>query len=142
MIIERMNRLVAMMCLGLMLSVLGASSHAAEPRFKNILMSNTVDGIVDMDEFKPDTPKIYLKAGFVNIQKGTQLKAVWIAEKVKGVQRDYEIDAYEVTVGPPKNLFSTSLSRPKAGWPTGDYRVELYIDDELMETVEFKIRDN
>jgi hypothetical protein len=34
----------------------------------------------------------------------------------------------EMTVGRLMNVVTFSLSKPTAGWPAGDYRVELFID--------------
>ena len=32
-----------------------------------------------------------------------------------------------------------SLSRPNTGWPIGSYRVEIYSDESLIDTVKFNI---
>ncbi|MGZ5092194.1 MAG: hypothetical protein ACXWCY_09065 [Burkholderiales bacterium] len=68
-----------------------------------------------------------------------KLKAAWIAEKTQAAPPNYLIDSVELTVGPLMNSASFAMSKPNAGWPLGDYRVELSINRKLVNTVRFKI---
>ena len=33
-----------------------------------------------------------------------------------------------------------SLSKPTKGWPVGKYRVEIYVNDKLADTVKFTVK--
>ena len=50
---------------------------------------------------------------------------------------DSRIDKTELTGGSAINRVAFSLSRPNAGWPAGDYRVELFVNSKLASTVRF-----
>jgi hypothetical protein len=89
--------------------------------------------------FGPNTPKIYLRTKLLDMPKGTVLKGEWIAEKTKVVPPNYRIDGVELKVGPLMNTAKFSMTRPNAGWPEGDYRVDLLIDGKPATQVKFKI---
>jgi len=44
-----------------------------------------------------------------------------------------------VPITEEKQTGSFTLSRPNRGWPVGKYRVELFVNDKLAETVKFEI---
>ena len=71
---------------------------------------------------------------------GSKVKAVWIAEKTKVAPPGYKIDTVVLDVG-TQNKATFALSRPRQGWPVGDYRVELFIDDKLLNTVKFSVKE-
>ena len=52
---------------------------------------------------------------------------------------DSRIDKTELTGGGAINRVTFSLSRPDAGWPAGDYRVELFVNNKLASTVRFSV---
>ena len=59
--------------------------------------------------------------------------------KTKVARPNYRIDGAELKVGPLINNVDFSMSRPNAGWPEGDYRVALFIDDKPAGNVKFRI---
>ncbi len=67
---------------------------------------------------------------------GTSFMARWIATSVEGIEPNYVIDEAEITGGDDVYTFNLSNNQP---WPTGDYRVELYINGALYQTYEFSV---
>ena len=69
--------------------------------------------------------------------------AVWVS---KGKQRlgdmaapNYKIDSVVLKAGRLANRVEFSLCKPNAGWPEGDYRVALFIDDKPAGDVKFRV---
>lgn len=94
-------------------------------------------------EFAPDVAKIYARWQGSELQTGAKIKAVWIAEDVGAVAPpNYKVDEATLTVPEPDAAGTFTLGRPTSGWPVGKYRVEIYLGDELTETVKFTIGPN
>jgi hypothetical protein len=90
-------------------------------------------------EFKSDTPAIYVRWHGQHLHDKAEIRAVFIAENVANVTADYQIDE-STTTAPTINSGGTfTLSKPEAGWAPGTYRVEFFVDDELTQTLKFKI---
>ena len=113
-------------------------ANAGSPRYSDIVLSEVKDGPAK-HVFKPDTPKVFLRTTLVDVPSGSTLKGVWIAEKTKVAPPDYRIDATELKVGALMNRANFNMSRPDAGWPEGEYRVELYIDGKPAGRLKFKV---
>jgi len=90
-------------------------------------------------EFKADTPAIYARWSGHDLRPKAEIRAAFIAENVADVSADYEIDEAKANAPKPDSRATFTLAKPKAGWATGSYRVEFFIDDELASTVKFKI---
>jgi hypothetical protein len=111
---------------------------AASPRYTGLVLSETRDGPAKAS-FKPQTAKIFLRSTVVDVPAGSTVKGVWIAEKTKVAPPNYKIDEKELKVGAMMNEVTYSLSKPNAGWPEGDYRVDLFIDGRPAGNVKFKV---
>ena len=90
--------------------------------------------------FSSDTQQIYARWRGDRLRKGAKVRAVWIAENIgEDFPPDYKVDeATAITEGPVAHGAFT-LSRPEDGWAPGDYRVEFYVNDVLVDTVKLKI---
>lgn len=117
---------------------LAVAVQAGEPRFENVVLSDAKAGAAKK-AFTPNTAQIFITARLADVKSGSKLKGVWIAEKTKAAPPNYQIDSTEMTVGSLMNLATFSLSKPTAGWPTGDYRVELSIDGKPAGSVRFSV---
>ena len=69
----------------------------------------------------------------------TNITAVWIASDVENVQPDSKIKQFSARGG--SGLFRFNLS-PADSWPTGEYGVELYLNDakEPTKALAFEVR--
>ncbi len=121
---------------------LGGLQHpdavAASPRLADMVLSEAKDGKA-ASTFKPQTAKIFLRAKLVDVASGSTVKSEWIAVKTKVAPPNYKIDGVVLKVGPLANRVDFSLSKPNAGWPEGDYRIALFIDDKPAGDVGFKV---
>jgi len=91
------------------------------------------------NEFKQDTPTIYVRWHGRSLRQNAGVRAVFIAENVPDVPANSQIDEMETTAAAVDAGGTFELSRPQEGWTPGDYRIEFYLSDALMDTVKFKI---
>jgi hypothetical protein len=90
--------------------------------------------------FSSDTPQIYVRWQGQRLRKGGKVKAVWIAENIgEDFPQDYKVDEASAAVESQNAHGIFTVARPEAGWAIGDYRVEFYVDDVLVDAVKLKI---
>jgi hypothetical protein len=87
--------------------------------------------------FSQDAPGFYALVDLQNAPDDTVLRAVWIAENVQDVDPGFVIDEAELVNG--SNLAHFSLENDQL-WPLGQYKVEIYLNGELAETLTFEVR--
>ena len=122
------------------LLLLASFAFAANGRFGETTLA--VEGSTKAQTvFTPDTPKIVLHAKILDMPAGTKLTAAWIAVKTDVAPANYEIISADVET----KLTAASddaeffLTKPDAGWPMGDYKVDLSINGQVATSVSFKI---
>ena len=90
--------------------------------------------------FSSDTPQIYVRWQGQRLRKSAKVKAVWIAENIgEDFPSDYKVDEVSATVESQNAHGVFTLARPEDGWAPGDYRVEFYVDDVLVDAAKLKI---
>jgi len=117
------------------------------PSCATVLTDTVTDNVpsVEKTTFTQDTGTIYLICKSDNVQKGQQIKVVWIAADTNGIAAaNYRMDEKILEV--PDNASKDnpwnatfSLEKPTAGWALGTYHVDLYEGDKLFKTVKFTI---
>ena len=79
------------------------------------------------------TPTVYVAALVRNVDEGANIVAVW-----------YHLDSEETVVSDPLYInydawVNFSIDRTGSNFPTGDFVVEIYVDEVLQKTLEFSI---
>ena len=93
-------------------------------------------------EFKSDVPNIFVRWNGQHLPMNSYVRVAWIAEDVGAVApANFVVDENESEVTSPEFGARFTLSRPKDGWAAGKYRLELYLDEELRETIRVSIAD-
>jgi hypothetical protein len=99
-------------------------------------LSANSDGSGQTTVFSGDQT-FYCIVEVANAPDDTTLKAVWIAVDVDGVEPNYVIDeASIITNG--QNRFTFDLQIDSL-WPSGTYKVDIYLNDSLDRTLEFSV---
>jgi hypothetical protein len=108
---------------------------------KRLSVSLSTDRLAKpMTTFSTDTPEICARWQGTRLRKGAKVKAVWIAQNIgEDFPQDYKVDEASATVESQNAHGAFTLARPEDGWPIGDYRVEFYVDDVLVEAAKLKI---
>jgi hypothetical protein len=90
--------------------------------------------------FSSDIPQIYARWKGHRLRKGAKVRVDWIAENIgDDAPTDYGADEASTIADGPTAHGTFTLSRPEDGWALGDYRVEFYVNDVLVDTVKLKI---
>ena len=93
-------------------------------------------------QFPADTPKICARWQGRDLPSGARIRVVWIAENVAEVAPpDYVIDEASTIANSPDAYGAFTLDRPDGGWAPGDYRVDVYLDAELIDSAKLKITE-
>ena len=79
----------------------------------------------------------YAQADLKNAPDDTILKSVWTAVDVQDTEPGLVINETEVTTG--SGLVHFTLSNDSL-WPTGTYRAEVYLSEELVKTIDFSVQ--
>lgn len=123
--------------LALTFSILACEFSFSTAKIENLRTARDEDGNQPTTQFDPQDV-FYLVGELANAPDDTRLKAVWIAVNVEGVAANSEIQTYETTSGSGK--FWVRLSRDAGPWPAGKYKVDLYLNDELNQSLEFEVK--
>jgi hypothetical protein len=90
--------------------------------------------------FPSSTSEIYARWQGQRLRQGAKVKAVWIAENIgEDFPQDYKVDEASAVTETPTAHGAFTMMQPEDGWALGDYRVEFYVDDVLVDTVKLKI---
>ncbi len=93
-----------------------------------------------VSKYSTDTAKLEALWKGSGLKAGDKIRAVWIAEDF-GIaeKRNSRITESETTAYKSDDDGAFALGRPKEGWPSGKYRLEIYVNTKLAETVKFTI---
>ncbi len=88
--------------------------------------------------FAPDDLELHLVVKVADAVEGTSLKAIWHVVEVQ----DYEpqvIDEVPYTLSGGENVADFTLTNGQP-WPVGKYKVDLYLNDNLVQTLEYEVQ--
>jgi hypothetical protein len=91
-------------------------------------------------QFKSNVVNIYVRWHGHDLPEGARVRVAWVAEDVGDlVEPNFVIDETETVAAAPDASARFTLGRPPDGWAEGKYRVEFYVDDLPVETVQVTI---
>ena len=91
-------------------------------------------------QFKSNVVNIYVRWHGHDLPDGARVRVAWVAEDVGDlVEPNFVIDETETVAPAPDASARFTLGRPPDGWAEGKYRVEFYVDDLPVETVQVTI---
>ena len=100
-------------------------------------LTSDSEGTAETTKFAQDQV-FYCIVTLANAPEDTKIKAIWTAVEVEGEQPNLLIDQAEMTSG-NQNVFTFNLTN-NGLWPTGKYKVDLYLNDKLDRTLEFEVQ--
>jgi hypothetical protein len=115
-----------------------AAEGTSTATMSDVKMAADEDGKHPAEVFSPNDT-FYCVGYLKNAPEDTKVTAVWLASDVEGVKPDTKIKQYSAEGG--SGLFHFDLS-PTDSWPTGEYGVELYLNDAKKPTkaLSFEVR--
>ena len=120
----------------LILASLACSFSASTASIKDAKLARDNEGTQPTTTFSP-TDTFFLLAELANAPDDTKAKASWTAVEVEGEQPNTFIDQAELTSGSGTLHFKLSNNGP---WPAGKYKVDLYLNDKMVKTLEFTVQ--
>jgi hypothetical protein len=134
------NLPVVLAVLALVLSSLACSLAAGEPTLSNIRTAKDQDGNQAASVFG-STDTVYVVADLSDGVAGNSITSVWYAVDVVDVEPNFLIDESTITVEDEvfDGVIYFYFPPPSGEWPSGEYEVEVYFNDELAGTVSYSI---
>lgn len=121
----------------LILTVLACSFNFSTAKISDAKMAKDADGAQPTTTFGQDEP-FYCVVQVANAPDDTKVKAVWTAVDVEGVDPNLNLGEKEMTSGDGQFNFSYTNDEGKL-WPTGKYKVDLYLNDKLDRSLDFQV---
>ena len=121
--------------LTILAAMIACGFSASTARLTNAFMAHDPEGNDATTVFAPDET-IYLIADLANAVDDTEVKAVWVAVDVDGVDYDTVIDEATLTTGDGRLTFDLAND---SLWPAGNYKVDVYLNENLARTLEFSV---
>jgi len=87
--------------------------------------------------YEPSDRTVHCVAHLNKAKAGTEVKFVWKAVDVSGIKSG-EITTVDYTTKSFENKVHAHLTKP-ADWPSGSYKVEVYINGALDKTVSYTV---
>ena len=122
----------------LILGSLACNFSATTANISNAHMATDESDSTQTTVYSPDTQTFYCFYDLKNAPDDTVVKGVWTLVSAEGYEANSEIDSAEITGSDDSYYFS--LDRAAEAWPVGQYKIDLYINDKLSQTVEFQVQ--
>ena len=132
--VKKFPMLLALMAL--VLSALACEFSASTAKISDAWMSTDEAGAQRVTAFAQDAV-FYAQVDLQNAPDDTTLKAVWTAVEVQDTEPNFVINETEFASG--DGLVHFTLSNDGL-WPTGKYKVDIYMNDQLAKTLEFEVQ--
>jgi hypothetical protein len=135
------NNLSVLLTVLFFLALSGAcTSQNQDLNVSNLRTALDQDGENVTSTFAP-SDVIYAVADSVEVPRGTKLEVKWIAVNAEGTERNHEFDSQSIEITDELFTGTTYFQLSNAApWPVGQYRVDLYLNDALVESVEFSVQ--
>jgi len=122
--------------LALVLGVLACGGSVSTANVADAWMSADEAGESRVTSYAQDAV-FYAQADLKNAPDDTAIKAVWTAVEVADTEPGLVLEESELTAGSGHVHFTLSYD---SLWPTGSYRVDIYLGEELVKTLEFTVQ--
>ncbi len=111
-----------------------------EPTLSNVRTAKDQDGTQPTSTFAT-TDTIYVVADLSNAQVGNQVTSRWYIESAEGFEPNFFIEESTIDVNETGiNLIYFFYPAPVDGFPVGTYKVEMFFNGTLIDTVNFTVQ--
>jgi len=122
----------------LVLASVACEFSASTANIANAHMSVDEADSQQTTSYSPDAPAFYCYFDLKNAPDDTIVKGTWTLISAEGYDPNQEIDSAEITGGDDTYYFS--LGGGEGLWPVGQYKIDLYLNEELVQTVNFSVQ--
>jgi hypothetical protein len=121
----------------LVLAGLACSGSFSTANISDAYLSKDDAGEQATTAFAPSDRVFYVQVELSNAPDETELKAIWTAVAVEGEEPNFLLDETALTGGDGYYTFNLSNT---SDWPAGQYKVDLYLNEELDRTLTFTVQ--
>ena len=120
------------------LTMPACSFSASTANISDAKLASDEEGNNPTKVFSPDET-FYCDVELSNAPDDTTVRAVWTAVDVEGANPNTKIDEASTTSGSGQIQFNLTNDGP---WPVGEYKVDLFLNDEQepTRTLKFKVQ--
>lgn len=129
--------LAAVAILAVVAAACSASFSISTANIRSAKLSANESGDPETTSFAQDDLTVYCIVELANAPSDTVVKSVWTAVDVDGVDPNTVIDEASLTSGDATLTFNLTNNQL---WPVGKYKVDLYLNDKLVRTLEYQVR--
>lgn len=122
----------------LVLTTLACSFNFSTAKISDVKMAKDPDGTQPTTTYAQDEP-FYCVGALASAPDDTKVKAIWTAVEVDGVEPNLNLGEKELTTGGADTFNFSYINEEGKIWPTGKYKVDLYLNDKLDRTLEFQV---
>jgi hypothetical protein len=120
----------------LLLPALACGFNVSTANIQSAVMARDSDGRQQTTQFSPNDT-FFAIVEVANAPDDTSVSAIWVAVSVEGIDPNFFIDESEFLTGSGRVTFRLENSGP---WPPGQYRVDIYLNDELDRSLSFQVQ--
>ncbi|MCU0522014.1 MAG: hypothetical protein MUF84_15150 [Anaerolineae bacterium] len=131
------RHLIVVIVIVLAVVSLACGGSVSTANIRSATLSASASGTPETTVFRQDDLTVYCIVTLANAPSDTTVKAVWTAVDVDGVDPNTLIDESELTSGDAELTFEIANSQL---WPVGSYKVDLYLNDKLDQTLEYEVQ--
>jgi hypothetical protein len=129
---------IALMFIVLLLASIACEASASTANITNAHMAIDENDSAETTVYASSDPAFHCFFDLNNAPDETVVRGVWTLVEADGYESNQVIDEVEYTGSDDTvNLY---LERGADEWPVGSYKIELYLNDELVETLEFEVQ--
>jgi hypothetical protein len=110
---------------------------ASTANIKNAYMASELSGQLEETLVFQQNEPFYCVVDLANAPDDTTLVASWYAVNAEGVESNSLIDETEFAHGSGEITFDLTNDSP---WPIGTYKVDIYLNGELDQSLEFTVQ--
>jgi hypothetical protein len=129
-------KVIGSVLLLLVLATLACGGSFSTANISEAYLSKDDAGQQTTTVFAPTDTTFYSQVELSNAPDSTTLKAVWTAVSTAGEEPNVLIDETTLTGGDGSYTFSLQND---SLWPTGQYKVDLYLNETLDRTLTFTV---
>lgn len=127
---------LAAVVVAITLSIVACEFSASTANIAEAWMSTDADGANRTTVYTQDAT-FYAQADLRNAPDGTLIKGVWTAVDVRDTEPNLVLSEAELETGSGTVTFDLTND---SLWPTGTYKIDLYLDSTLTTTVQFEVQ--
>ena len=121
-------------------ATLACATLSMSPTVSNIRMTTDVSGNTSTTSYAPGAT-FFVFADLKNLASGARVEAKWIAVKAVGLDQNSELNTSEYTYEAEiQYLYFQLTTTDGSPWPTGNYRVDLYLNGIKVGGQDFVVR--